>query len=442
MISEGLDHADLLEVRAPRPGLMVTTTRDFFSIQGARETFSEVKQFYEGLGEEEHIHMVEDDAEHMSTLKNREAMYAFFQKYLDNPGSPEDLEVEIFEEKDLWVTESGQLATSLKSETLYSLNRKIARNQHAELKMLRRTQDFNERAIGVAREARLLSGFQSPERFGKALFSGRYVNKGYTIEKYLVPGSGDYMLPAALFKPIEKQTGEVFLFLHEQGMEHAVLKDSLMIQALLQQGNSVLLFDVPGIGSLGPGYLRGDAYIDNTSFNQWFAGILTNKSIVGMRAEDIIRITHFMESDLGEFETISALASGAVGSESLHAAVFQKSIQKVILIQPFLSFADIATRPEYEPAFIPSTVAGAIEEYDLPDLMAALCPRQVLIINPLSASGDPAGDEEKSCFLSYPRITFTQRGVQEHFKHVSLEESQPVYEQILKWLSFWRLRSE
>ena len=30
----GIDHADLLEVRAPKPTLQVTTTRDFFSIQG------------------------------------------------------------------------------------------------------------------------------------------------------------------------------------------------------------------------------------------------------------------------------------------------------------------------------------------------------------------------------------------------------------------------
>lgn len=436
MISEGLDHGDLLEVRAPRPGLMITTTRDFFSIQGARETYDEVKRFYEVLGEGGQMMMVEDDDVHSSTLKNREAMYAFFQKYLDNPGSPEDREVEIFKESELWVTESGQLATSQKSESLYSLNRKRAKNQHAELKFRRRSEDFNERAVRVARDAKHLSGFQSPEHFGKAVFSGRYVKEGYVLEKFLVPGSGDYMLPAALFKPLENQNNELILFLHEQGMEEAASQDSLLIHSMLRKGFAVLLFDVPGIGSLGPGYLKGDAYVDNTSFNQWFAGILTNRSIVGMRAEDILRIKNFVENDSGEFEIISALASGAVGSEMLHAAVFHKDIEKVVLIQPFISFADIAAKAEYKPAFIPSTVAGAIEKYDLPDLMAALCPRKLLIINPLSANGDPAGDEEKSCFLSYPGITFTQEGAMEHFKHVSPGIDQPelFHGQIIKWL--------
>jgi hypothetical protein len=137
MISEGLDHADLLEVRAPKPGIMITTTRDFFGIQGARETFGEVKQFYNALEAGEQMGMVEDDDVHASTKKNREAMYAFFQKYLDNPGSPSDQDVEVFNEKELWVTETGQLATSIKGETIYSLNRKIAKNQIEKLEQLR-----------------------------------------------------------------------------------------------------------------------------------------------------------------------------------------------------------------------------------------------------------------------------------------------------------------
>ncbi len=434
MISAGLDHADLLEVRAPKPGLMITTTRDFFSIQGARETFSEVKQFYSRLGAGDQMNMVEDDDAHASTRKNREAMYAFFQKYLDNPGSPVDMDVEIFEEAELWATETGQLATSLKGETIFTLNRKIVKNQYAKLKVLRGKEDFEDHTRRVENEAKQWSGFRYPEHFGKVLFSGRYVNKGYILEKYLIQGSGDYMLPAALFIPVEKRNDEVVLVLDEQGMEHAAGKDSLMVHSILKQGSSVLLFDLPGIGSLGPGYLRGDAYIDNTSYNQWFAGILTNKSIVGMRAEDILRIKHFIETGIEDYKTISALAIGAISSELLHAAVFDTTIQKICLVRPFLSFTEIALEPEYKPSYIPSTVAGAIEAYDLPDLMAALCPRKVLIINPLSGSGAPAGNNKKQCDLTYPKIVFTQKGVEENFKHVVAEEGQPVYEQIIKWL--------
>jgi hypothetical protein len=361
-------------------------------------------------------------------------MYAFFQKYLNNPGSPADQEVEVFNEIDLWVTESGQLATSKISETLYSLNRKIAQNQIAKLKLLRAREDFDERSRNTGREAKRLSGFKAPDYSGDAIFSGRYVNEGYVLEKYLIPGSSDYMLPAALFRPLEKGNSEVLLLLDEQGMEHAAATDSLLIHSLLELGYSLLLFDVRGIGSLGPGYLKGDAYIDNTSFNQWFAGIITNKSIVGMRAEDIHRIVSFAETGFGEYERISAIATGACGSELLHAAVFNQKIQKICLVHPFISFADIVLHREYAPANIPSTVAGAIDKYDLPDLMAALSPRELLIINPLSGNGEPAGEDQKSCELSYPRIVYTQKGKGDHFRYVVLEEDQPVDEQIIKWL--------
>ena len=115
-------------------------------------------------------------------------------------------------------------------------------------------------------------------------------------------------------------------------------------------------------------------------------------------------------------------------------AVFDETIDKVCLVKPFLSFADIALSREYTPAFIPSTVAGAINKYDLPDLMAALCPRKVLILNPLTANGDPAGADENSCYLSYPRIVYTQKGAGDNFGHATTDEAQPVNELIIEWL--------
>jgi dipeptidyl aminopeptidase/acylaminoacyl peptidase len=85
--SSGIDHADLIEVRAPKPTLIMATTRDFFSIQGSRETFSELKRVYTVFGKPDNIEITEDDYGHGYTKKNREAMYAFFQKHLQLPGS-------------------------------------------------------------------------------------------------------------------------------------------------------------------------------------------------------------------------------------------------------------------------------------------------------------------------------------------------------------------
>src|SRR5690606_16564202 len=80
-LSLGIDHGDLLMVRAPKPALMITTTGDFFSIQGARETAVEVSRMYKAFNAGDNFGMCEDDAGHAPTTKNREALYEFFQKH-------------------------------------------------------------------------------------------------------------------------------------------------------------------------------------------------------------------------------------------------------------------------------------------------------------------------------------------------------------------------
>jgi dienelactone hydrolase len=428
----GLDHPDFIEVRAPKPTLIISTTRDFFSIQGARETYREAGKAYAALGAEGNLQMTEEDHVHGFTRKNREAMYAFFQEHLDHPGDPHDHEVETIPVDELWVTETGQLATSIKSETIHSLNKKIVEDQVQALAS--RRADVDAHLTGIQDAAIRLSGFSCPGESGPAIFSGRYVESHYKLEKYMIPGSGAYMIPLALLIPRENSREEAILLLDEKGKNHAVNEEDLAKQ-LVKDGYTVLLGDLPGIGELGPGYLKGDAYIDQVSYNQWFAGILTGKSIVGLRAEDIARMAHFIKSSQHDCHSVTAISLGMIGSEVLHAAVFDKTIDRVCLLQPFTGFADIALAPEYFPGFIPSTVAGAITEYDLADLMAALYPRRLLILNPLLADGSPADEYDAGESLSFPSAVYARQEKAEHFRMICGKEDQAFAGIVLKWLN-------
>ncbi len=429
MISEGLDHADFIEARAPKPTMMITTTRDFFSIQGARESYAESSRMYHALGAEDKLIMVEDDTVHRSTKKNREAMYAFFQKYLENPGSPEDLNVEVLSQEKLRVTQTGQVVTSLEGQSVFSLNRSEVQNQVESLEINRA--DHVRHLEKLKSVAARHSGFEYPDKFGEPVFSGRYVNPEYHLEKYLLEGSGDYVIPVVLLLPADRTTNEIILILDSEGMEHAVNQDSLA-HDLLAEGYSVLLADLPGIGSMGPGYLKGDSYIDSTSFNQWFAAVLAGKSNVGLRAGDIVRIAHFAKNSTHEFSGISALATGPLCSELLHAATFEQNINKICLIKPFLSYADIATTRFYEAEYIPFTVPGAIGEYDLPDLVAGLCPRRVIILEPLSGDGLIADEAKAKNSMLFPSMVYSEKGVPGNFNLVSGLDDQTVRKAFLK----------
>jgi hypothetical protein len=86
-LARGFDQGDLLLARAPRPALILATTRDIFSIAGTEAVFAEASRAYAALGAQSALSMSVDDAKHESTRKNREALYTFFRQHLELPGN-------------------------------------------------------------------------------------------------------------------------------------------------------------------------------------------------------------------------------------------------------------------------------------------------------------------------------------------------------------------
>ncbi len=81
-IGSGLDFGDYALSFAPKPYLMNTAIRDFFSIIGARETFAEAKRIYELYGAGSKIEKFEADDYHGYTLPRREACMSWLGKHL------------------------------------------------------------------------------------------------------------------------------------------------------------------------------------------------------------------------------------------------------------------------------------------------------------------------------------------------------------------------
>lgn len=374
-IDQGLDLADLLEVRAPKPAMIISTTRDFFSIEGARQAYAEVQQAYQALGKEGNISMSEDDDVHASTQKNREAMYAFFQEHLQNPGHSKDEDVSVFTLEELQVTSTGQVATALGSKNVFDLNREDAQKKKANI--VQQRADFQSEKI--LKEARLLSGYKTPSPAQKVHFAGQYQREGYSVQKYMMVGER-HVNPYLLFVPDEGQSNQVVLYFHPEG-KAAQADAGEEIEALVNQGLTVLSADVVGAGELGPGYLKGDAYIEGVSYNQWFASILVNQSIVARQAADMLRMVQHLQQDGNEVK-ISAIAHSTLAPALLHAAAFEPAIGRIALVEPLFSYASLVEHEAYAPEWIPASVAGSLDAYDLADLAATLTPRKLLIINP------------------------------------------------------------
>lgn len=393
-IKGGIDMADLLLVRAPKPALMITTTRDMFPIQGSIETAREVSRLYEAYGKGDDFSMVTDDAPHASTKKNNEAMYAFFQKFLDNPGDSIDEDLNSLIPEELQVTKTGQLATSLNSETVFSLNYKAAEKQMAKLKTSRK--DLPGHFSKVIESAKQLTGFQEPGDTEAPVFTGRIQRNGYTVEKYFVKGEGNYVIPYLIMRP-EGISQKAVIYLHPEGKTIDAAEGGDM-EWLTKNGFTVLAPDIIGSGEVGPGIYRGDSYIDSVSYNMWFASILIGRSIVGIKAGDVIRLERLLSRENG-IKEVYGLAKKEMAPVLLHAAAFDKNIKRVALIQPYSSYRSIVMNPVYKPNFLHSTVPGAIGKYDLPDLAGSLAPRKLMLLG--FTDGNGTNTEDISDDLSF-----------------------------------------
>ncbi|MEI6142582.1 MAG: acetylxylan esterase [Mariniphaga sp.] len=428
-IYRGIDHGDYLLVRAPKPTLMITTTRDMFSIQGALESEKEVAAIYKAYGKEDNFKRVEDDAPHASTKKNREAMYAFFQKYLNNPGVSSDEETQPFAPEDLRVTTTGQVSTSLGGETVFSLNRKETEKRINELKVSRG--DLTKHLPKVLNSAKKLSGYLDPSENIDPVFTGRIQKNGYVIEKYFLKGEGDYVIPYLLMKP-DKPNGKALIFLHPSG-KSAEAAEGGEIEWFVRNGLTVLAPDIIGVGEMGSGIYKGDAYIEGSSHNLWYASILIGRSIVGLRAGDVVRLTRLLKKNR-DINEVFGLARKEMAPVMLHATAFDKSITRIALIEPYSSYQSIALNRFYDSKFVSSLVPGALPTYDLPDLAATLIPRKLLFVGVTDGNGKSLDQEAISKEFEIIQTTYKTMNMDTQLNIVTLKPDEKLYDYLNKWM--------
>jgi dienelactone hydrolase len=129
-VGEGIDHAGLLALRVPRPTLLGTAVRDFFPIEGARESFDEVRHLYTVAGAADRFGKAEADAGHGLSVALRQAAYAWFDRWLLGREEPRGEEVTVTPRpaKELLVCADGQVNVTFRSKPLLPLALDAFRN--------------------------------------------------------------------------------------------------------------------------------------------------------------------------------------------------------------------------------------------------------------------------------------------------------------------------
>jgi hypothetical protein len=251
------------------------------------------------------------------------------------------------------------------------------------------------------------------------------------IEKYFVKGEGDYPIPYLLMIPV-KPNNKGLIYLHPSG-KSAGASAGGEIEWFVRNGFTVLAPDIIGIGEMGPGIFVGDVDIDSISYNLWYTSTLIGRSLVGIRAGDVVRLTRLLKK-YNEINEVYGVARKEMAPVLLHAAAFDQDISRIALIEPYSSYQSIVMNRFYNPKFVHSIVPGAIKSYDLPDLAASLAPRKLLMAG--VTDGDSKRDDVESINkdLDIIKTAYRFRNADGQLNIVSLGPTENLNDNFMKWI--------
>jgi dienelactone hydrolase len=252
----GLDHADYLLLRAPRPTLILAATRDFFDIQGTWDTFRQAQRCYTRLGFGERVALVETDTPHGYAKAQREAMVRWMRRWLAGKDEPlTQPEIAPRPAADFRCTPGGQVMLLQGERSVVDLN--VEENARLEPQRRRLWQAGNRPA--ALAEVRRLAGIRPLADLPPARHTGvgTVERDGYRIDKLVLETEPGIRLPALLFRPA-RAGGRRYLYLHGDG-QRAEARPGGPIERLVQAGHVVLAVELRGLGETGPPALHAAA---------------------------------------------------------------------------------------------------------------------------------------------------------------------------------------
>ncbi len=381
-IGAGLDHGDFIYAFAPRPFLILSAIRDFFSISGARATYREAQGVYKLLGVPEKLSMVEADDGHGYSKPRRLAAYRWFGRWLKGVEDQEpEPAVVIATEEELFCTDTGQVAVSLGGETVFTLNQKRAEQL--------RPQGRPFASEELRNRVRNLTAYEAPKNALVVKPYGEITRTGYRIEKLMYESEPGITIPALLFVP---EGGSVrkpaMIYVHGRGKSAEAMVGG-EIEQFVKAGMIVLALDLRGWGETRS--LNDENGSDFPVYFGDFVSAMTalhiGRPLVGMRMTDVLRGVDLLAARADVERTkIYGFGKDAGALPLLHAAAMDDRIRKIALEGMLASYQTIIQQRIHRQVF-EQVIPGVLRSYDLPDVVAAVAPRPVWIVNGVNALG-------------------------------------------------------
>jgi dienelactone hydrolase len=403
-VAFGMEHADYILLRAPKPTLMCVATQDFFDIGGAKTTFKEASGIYKLMDAAERVDLFEFDDKHGFSKPRREAATQWMCKWLLGK---DDKIVEgdfpSFTDADLQCTRSGQVLEDFKGKSVFHFNAAFAR-QHADERARFASLPAAERAAEIKR----LLGLSDQD-----------VRRAATLET--APAAKEDAPSAPQRVTFVTEPGiRVHGYWHNKGRgqgafvvhlpDRGVANDGAAaktIEQLVKQGREVLSLDLRGLGVTSPSPPGAKPSFFGVDFKHSFLSIHLSRPLLGQRVLDVLAVLREPAVAASAKRGVHLYGEGLAGLVALHTvALLDRQNVELTLDGTLTAWQSIFDIPvTYNQ--LSSIVPGAMKTYDLPDLAASLAPRKLTIRGPLDAAQRPMSQEALDAV--YARCTAAYR---------------------------------
>jgi dienelactone hydrolase len=384
-VAAGMEHADYVTLRAPKPTLLTVGTRDFFDIQGSWDTFREVKLIYGRLGFGERVDLFESDEGHGFTRPRRVATVRWMRRWLlQKDDAVDEPDFAVASDAELQCTQTGQVLTDFKDVSVFDLNR-------------RREQELRPgREAARVQRSKEVFRTEVKNRLGLAHWQVKpAVPRVHTVES---ERSLEFELAPGLIIPaIELHPG----YRADRGPTVVKVGADWTTERAAGQATGdragaigrVVLVDPRGIGKTSPKAESGrSASPFGRDWRDAYIALYIGRPLLGQRVADLLSILEGLAANSGDQDHsgFHLVGVGAAGPVVLHAALLDEHglIKQVTLERSLISWADVVERGISRDQ-MGNVVPGVLQAYDLPDLAAGLAPLPLTIQAPVDAMGEP-----------------------------------------------------
>ena len=280
----GMDHADYLCMRAPRPTLMCCATKDFFDIQGSWDTCRSAKRVFGNLGFPERLDLVEADEEHGYTPLLRQTTIRWMRRWLLGKDDPVvEGAFDVLTEEETHCAPGGQALNLEGARSVYDLNRD-------QLEICKKGWRKPEAA-----ELSALVGAAAPADISAAPLweeeAGTWA--GCAVRRLVLQPEPGVFLPAVRITPASV-TGGCHVVAFREGKTKA-LEDAAALRARVERGEDLLLVDLRDTGETFS--VSAHKPWDEPFGGNWqtfFRAYLLGRSQTGMWASDLVCCANYL----------------------------------------------------------------------------------------------------------------------------------------------------